>query len=155
VLALGSSESSITVVRRGSMCLIRPLTVSGNGLTQAIANYHKIDFLKAEGIKRNEGLKDSGSLCRLAVSSQLEGLIVDLEHTFKFFSHQLMKSQGPSSYDRVILCGGPAALAGLDKFLAERLGVPVEIFNPLDGAEENAHSFAAAMGMAIRYASNE
>ena len=156
ILTLGSSESSMAIAHRGSMCLIRPLTVvSGNGLTQAIANYHKIDFLKAEGIKRNEGLKDSGSLCRPAVSSQLEGLIVDLEHTFKFFSHQLMKSQGPSSYDRAILCGGPAAMAGLDKFLAEKLGVPVEVFNPLGGAEENAHSFAAAMGMAIRYASNE
>ena len=157
VLTLGGSESAISIVHRSCLCLVRPLSISGSGLTEAIATYHKLEPLKAEEAKRNEGLKldlpDSAaadSLCLPAVSSQLEGLVVDLEHTFKFFSHQLMKSQ-VASYDRVILCGGSAALKGLDKFLSQKLGAPVEAFNPLDDDREDAHSFAAAFGMAAGY----
>ncbi|MFH0935367.1 MAG: pilus assembly protein PilM [Candidatus Omnitrophota bacterium] len=157
VLTLGSSESAISVIYRNYLCLVRPLSISGSGLTEAIATYHKLEPLKAEEIKRNEGLKinppDSAaadSFCLPAVSSLLEGLVVDLEHTFKSFSHQLMKSQ-VVSYDRVILCGGSAAFKGLDEFLSQKLGVPVEAFNPLNDAREDAHSFAAAFGMAAGY----
>lgn len=157
VLTIGGSESAISFIHRNYLCLVRPLSISGNGLTEAIATYHKLEPSKAEEAKRNEGLKinppDSAavdSLCLPAVSSQLEGLVVDLEHTFKFFSHQLMKSQ-VTSYDRVILCGGSAAFKGLDECLSQKLGVPVEAFNPLNDAREDAHSFAAAFGMAAGY----
>ncbi len=165
ILALGENESSITIAHSGFACLIRPLSISGNSLTEAVANYHKFDLQKAESIIKSEGLKiqnAADSICMPALSSQIEGLVVDLEHTFKFFSHQLMKSQ-VAAYTQVILCGGAAALKNLDKCLAEKLSVPVEVFNPLEGpvftpasplspeVKENAHSFAAAAGMAARY----
>lgn len=164
ILNLGAGESCVTIAHAGFACLVRPLSVSGNSFTEAIANYHKFDLKKAEGIKKIEGLKNQNtadSVCMPALSGQIESMVVDLEHTFKFFSHQLMKSR-VASFDRVILCGGAAALKNLDKCLSEKLSVPVEVFNPLDcgmftftaalspQVKENAHSFAAAAGMAVR-----
>lgn len=173
VLQLGESQSSITVVFSAQPYLIRPLAVSGNTLTEAIARYHQFDWEKAEALKKKEGLKDwvsqpkegqakEESMCRQALSSQLENLVVDVEHTFKYFSHQLMKSQ-VTSFDRVVLCGGSSALGSLDAFLADRLAVPVEVFNPFSSSrlclkqecaplvKENSASFASVLGLASRY----
>jgi len=165
ILNLGESESSIIIAHCGAACLIRPLPLSVKSMIEAVANFHKFDSEKSSGILKKEGFdlqNAAGSVCMPALSSQIEGLVVDLEHTFKFFSHQLMKSQ-VAAYSRVILCGAAAGLKNLDKCLSEKLGVPVDVFNPLEyltfapgqalsaEVKENAHSFAAEDGMAAGY----
>lgn len=63
--------------------------------------------------------------------------------------------------DRIILCGGGARLEGLDKFLAEKTGLPVEIGNPFkniavdpallraSNTEQIAPNLMAALGAAL------
>jgi len=161
VLQIGASHSSISIVNSGTPYLIRPLSVSGNTFTEAIVNYHQLDWKEAELAKRRDGVRPESNSAA-ALSSQLENLIVDIEHTFKYFSHQIMKSQ-VASFDRILLCSGGAGLNNLSTFLAERLVVPVDLFNPftqlslLEGKEfaplvkENYISFASALGLATRY----
>lgn len=162
VLQLGASQSAITIVHSGLPYLIRPLSVSGNTFTEAIANYHQFDWQKAENIKKQDGLKP-GSICAQALSSQLENLVVDVEHTFKYFSHQLMKSQ-ITSFERILLCGGSSGLVNLAAFLTERLGVPVDVVSPLSalnlclktelsskGLLENSARFTSTLGLSLRY----
>lgn len=176
VLQLGGSESSITVISSGHPFLMTPLNVSGNGFTEALANYYQLDWAKAEALKIKEGLgalqlketqNEEGQMhCFPVLSSQLENLIIDIEHTFKYFSHQLIKSK-VAAFDRLILCGGQAGLKNLDKFLTDKLGVPVVVFDPLDffishsehevSPEIKTHSteFASALGLATRFIENE
>ncbi len=172
VLELGAKESAITVLHSGQPYLIRPLAVSGDSFTQAIMNRNQFDWEKAESLKKEEGLKcwkpgiteaeaSGDSTCLFALIGQIESLAVDVEHTFKYFSHQIMKSQ-VTTFSRVIVCGGSSQLINLDKFLTDRLGAPAEIFNPLDlpklsmkevsGAlvKENAASFCSVAGLAIK-----
>ncbi len=162
LLQLGAGQSAIVIVHAGMPKLIRPLAVCGNSFSESIAAYQRLGFKQAEEIKIREGLSRAGEgACMPALSSQLESLVVDIEHTFKYFSHQLMKPQ-LNSFDRVILCGGAAALKGLDKFLSERLEVPVEVFNPFatfnlyarhelsQQVKDNALGFASALGLAAR-----
>jgi type IV pilus assembly protein PilM len=174
VLQLGAGQSSIIVAHAGQPYLIRPLAVSGNTFTEAIANYHRFDWQKAEEIKKKEGLKGfnpflkdnqalKDSYCWIPLSSQLENLIIDVEHAFGYFSRQLMKSQ-VTAFSRIVLCGGSSRLDNLAVFLADRLAVPVDIFNPLTAVnpglkqklgpkvEENSASFASILGMAVRCA---
>lgn len=175
VLQLGSSESSITIVSSGYPYLITPLGVSGNGFTESLASYYQLDWVKAEALKIKEGL---GSLqlkseqnereeksCFPVLSSQLETLIIDIEHAFKYFSHQLIKSKVPA-FDRLILCGGGGALKNLDKFLTDKLRVPVVVFNPLDffishsehevslDLKNHSAEFAGVLGLATRFIEN-
>jgi len=168
VLDLGGSQSSIMIVHAGQPYLIRQLAVSGNVMTEAIANYNQIDWQKAENLKKTEGLKywppveNSEAMCLPALSSQLENLAVDVEHTFKYFSHQLMKSQ-VASYNRIIICGGSSGLFNFKPYLEDRLGAPVDIFSPFDSpnillkqalnreVKENTYGFWGAMGLAARY----
>jgi len=164
VLYLGASQSSVTIVYHGYPFLMQPLSISGRGLTQVIANYHRFDLKKAEEIKKQEG--SAKSICWPAISSQVENLVFDIEHTLRSFSH-LMGS--PSlTFHRILLAGGSSDLPHLATFLADRLSVPVEVFNPLNGAglsgstgspprfkqelaplvKENAVSFCSVLGLA-------
>lgn len=161
VIHLGAEHSSITIVRSGQPCLMRPLNVSGKTCTEAVANYLQLDWEKAEQLKQEEGLTP-GSKSLLALTSQMENLIVDIEHTFKYFSHQLTKSE-VGAYDRILLYGGGAGLNNLSTFFSERLVVPVDIFNPLVQfdlfghenvgplVKENFVSFASTLGLALKY----
>ncbi|MBU1121498.1 MAG: pilus assembly protein PilM [Candidatus Omnitrophota bacterium] len=174
VLYFGADRVSISVVHFGVPYLIRPLIISGNTFTEAIANYYQFDRQKAEELKKREGLKhwvmdrnkegqesSPESLCGVALASQLENVVMDIEHSFKYFSHQIMKGR-VTSFDRLILCGGGAALSNLDSFLAERLVVPVDVFDPLSafklclkqelapGVKDNSFGFADVLGLAVR-----
>ncbi len=172
VLQIGATQSVVSVVYCGIPFLVRPLAVSGNSLTGAISNHEKMDWHKAEVLKKQAGLKGwapqagqatdvSAPSYLSSLSVQLENLIIDIEHTFKYFSHQIMKSQ-VSSFSRIILTGGASRLAQLDKFLEDRLGVAIDVFDPFasftSGAaepfsslvKENAASFTGVLGLALR-----
>ena len=156
VIQLGAVQSSIIILYAGEPYLIRQLAVSGNSFTEAIVNYHQLDWQRAEALKKSES-----PACGPALSSQLENLVLDIEHTFKYFAHQLMKSE-VISFERIILCGGSAKLHNLAAFLAERLGAVVDVFDPLSSlhpgqgcelaplAQENSASFSSSLGLAIR-----
>ena len=171
VLQLGAKESTITIVHAGFPYVIRPVTTTGNTLTESIANYHQCDWLKAEAIKKQEGLKNwapgaqqgeqDTSAGTAALSSQLEGLILEIEQSFRAFTQQIKRKQ-LNSFNRLILCGGSASLINLDKFLSQRLEVPVEVFNPLASLQqsgkqefhpvikENSNRFSSVLGSAAR-----
>lgn len=171
-LQLGSSSSSIMIISSGYPYLITPLGVSGNGFTDTLASYYHLDWGKAEALKIKEGLgplqlketqnEGEEKSCFPALSSQLENLIIDIEHTFKYFSHQLIKSK-VSAFDRLVLCGGGGALKNLDKFLTDKLGVPVVVFDPLDffishsehevspDLKNHSAAFAGVLGLAARF----
>lgn len=132
VVDIGEEESSVAIASAGYPYLIRSLLVSGSGLAGPVA------------------------------ASQLEGLAVDLEHTFKYFSHELVKSR-VTSFERVVLCGAASRIPGLSRFLFEKLGVAADIFDPAaflkslakrglnPRAEANLADFGAALGLAAEY----
>jgi|GEM_PF-1448914 len=159
IISIGRDESAAIMVQGGWPCLIRPLGVSGNGFTSAIAAYHRMDRQKAEELKLNEGLvcSEGDSLCMVALSGQLESLVVELEHASRF-----MPGGGENiSFARIILCGQAAALHGLDKFLSQKLSAQAALFDPLaydrlhlgikadPYVADNCYDFAAVLGAAV------
>jgi len=90
-----------------------------------------------------------------AISPILENLFAEIRRSLSYYRSQ----PGGAEITRVILSGGSARLKNLDKFLSQRLGVPVEIANPLsqikyDSAifklKEMLPSFSVAMGLALK-----
>jgi len=141
VADIGADNSSLVIVSYGHPYLIRPLTVSGKRFTAALSSYYKIPLDKAELLKREKGLGElrlqetaagGSNGCFSVLASHLENLVIEIEQTFQYFSHQLLKSK-VQVFDRVILTGGGAGLGGLDTFLSERLKVPVSVFDPVRG----------------------
>ena len=181
-LDLGGEESSIAVEKGGSVHFVRNLTITSRQLTRQLAQNSHAEEGKAEGLKREHGLsfwtpeqqatsiletggtlqekeKEAATVFSGLVSS-LENLIIDIEHSFKYFSYQVSQSQ-ITKFDRIILSGGGANLKNLELFLSAKLGVPVEKTNPFmnfriqqqlaekkNSLLEQSSSFAVATGLA-------
>lgn len=92
-----------------------------------------------------------------AISPVLGELVTELRRSLDYYRS---RGDGPGA-QRIILCGGTAALPGLGPFLSMQLGVPVELANPLanvqlsakveaDYAAEVAPVFPVSLGLAVR-----
>ncbi len=82
------------------------------------------------------------------VAEQLYG---QLSSTITWFKAQLQN--GSIAPDRIALCGGGAALIGLEAYLARRFKLPVDRYDPctgIDGAvPQPGHDYALALGLAL------
>lgn len=178
-LDLGAEESVFIVEKGGVVYFMRNLSVTGRQMTQQVAQSLRIDEQKAEEAKIEHGLEQwspqfqntplseeeraknpASSVC-LALVSLLENLVLDIEHSFKFFSYQVSQSQ-ISKFDRVVLTGGAANLKKVDQFLSDRLAVPVNrldaffslgvqetLKNQRRNLSEDGARFASAAGLAL------
>jgi type IV pilus assembly protein PilM len=92
-----------------------------------------------------------------AISPVLGELVTELRRSLDYYRS---RGDGPGA-QRIILCGGTAALPGLGPFLSSQLGVPVELANPLanvqltakvepDYALEVGPVFPVSLGLAVR-----
>ena len=164
-LDLGAEATSMVVTKGAKVYFCRSLAVNSNQLTKAILEHRRVEWNKAEELKTKHGLsKDETTSLYLSMASTLENLIVDIEHSFKYFSYQITQSQ-VTKFDRVILAGGGADLKNLPQFLSEKLGAPVELANPFSGLKiseeirsqkgkflQAPSGFALACGLAGRLA---
>lgn len=157
-LDLGEEESFMMVTKGGVPSYVRSIPLTGNQLTRQIAQYCQTDETRAENLKREYGMmfdenpsisivppegaaepkeavgayKEMARKIRQGLTSILENLVIDIEHSYKHFSYQISQSSLPA-FSRVCLVGGASALKGLDLYLSDRLGVPVEPVNPFSG----------------------
>ena len=90
-----------------------------------------------------------------ALSPILENFFAEIHRSLNYYRSQ----PGGAAITRVTLAGGSAQLKNLDRLLSQKLGVPVEIANPLSQIkydlatfklEEILPSFSVAVGLALR-----
>lgn len=151
-LDLGADESSLVIERGGFVYFLKKLALTSQYITRQIAGHCRMDEKEAEDAKQKWGLShwspdkkmpvflETGKLSQkgedgpaaifYGIVSSLETFVVDIEHSFKYFSYQVSQSQ-ITKFDRVILSGGGSNLKNIDSFLSARLGVPVEKANPI------------------------
>ncbi|MDP1853540.1 MAG: type IV pilus assembly protein PilM [Candidatus Omnitrophota bacterium] len=174
ILELGAGLTNFSIVVDGALRFTRNIPIASSGFTDDIAEYINIDKLSAEKLKIKCGLTgflasaasladtgDEAVRVAQAMNFKLEKLVSGIEHTFKFYLHQL-SSLNISNFDKLILSGGGALIKDLDKFLSGRLNVPVTIADPfkkvavnenkfnLGYLKENAPRFTLVVGLALR-----
>ncbi len=189
LLDIGYDISSLSIAIGQDVYLVQNITTTGNLLSEAIMGYFQIDYKDAEELKCQYGLENWSFVPKVlikgrrakewqevtslmpALASGLENLIVDMEHSYKNFTNQLLRSS-EAGLSRVIISGGGAKLKGLDFFLRSRFSVsggsalggniPAEIFNPLGSLiigdeaigkinlKEWGATFGVAVGLALR-----
>lgn len=174
LLELGAGLTNLSIIVDGILRFTRNIPITSLGLTEDIASYCNVDKTTAERLKVEYGLSGiEGSACAKteapsealrvsqAISFKMEKLVSNIDHTLKFYLHQLSNLSN-SNFDKLLLSGGGALIKGLDKFLSARLDVPVAIVNPFKKIfinedkfdkkflEENAPRFTLSVGLALR-----
>ena len=149
-LDFGIDESSLIIARGPVLYFYKSLNFTLANIDNQISQRYRISKDEAASARAKYGLKfwapeknisglearefsgsdeDKEALIYQSLASSLESLIVDIEHSFKYFSYQMAQSQ-ISKFDRVIISGPGAAIANFDNFLSKRLTSPVEVIKP-------------------------
>jgi type IV pilus assembly protein PilM len=132
---IGHENLDVILVRGPDLLFARNLTGGGRLFDDAIAERFGVSAQRAEelkidlatlepGARHRSADQEKASRAALAAGGQLLSL---LQSTVMFCKSQVKISN--LRVDRVLLCGGGAALAGLPKYLSSGLGVPVEPFD--------------------------
>ena len=172
VLDIGA-KTTHALFFEGEKFFIRTINIGANSITQEFATETKIRFSQAEEIKLQKGLVGLGgayaesedpheaALSKIA-RQVMTRLHVQVNQTLQFWQ----KQQGGGNPVRVFLHGGATIMPYLPEFLAEKLSVPIEYFNPFIGVEIDqesvdvaelekvGHAFGQLVGLAIREVAN-
>jgi type IV pilus assembly protein PilM len=164
IIEIGASTSNILIELGGELRYCRAVGIGGNDITNAIAKEFNIPFQQAERIKIQHGIifpegqgtfSDDQVRVSRVISGVLDRLLGEIKLTIGYFR----SLTSATAISRAVLAGGGAMLKNLKPFLADRLGVQVEIMNPLRkvevpknllAARKVAPVLATAVGLALR-----
>jgi len=169
VLDLGEARASFIIFSGRTLRLTSSVEISGEVFTDSIRRAMSIEKKEAEKLKHQYGLSRKGDKGQEIFECLIPGLTDLAEQIKKYIdfykghSHEHLASKGdPLPVSKVILCGGGAALKGIDAFLALHLNIPVELANPwvnilrsplreIPGLSyDKSLSYATALGLALR-----
>jgi type IV pilus assembly protein PilM len=166
---VGAEDLDIAIQRGGELLFARNATPGGKAFTEALMQAFSTTESKAEQMKISKGdvtpkgqakyadsTAEKVANAMMGVAGQMSSLI---QSTLLIARAQ---TRIPDlRIDRVLLAGGGASLKGLDLYLKQAMGVPVERFNPFaicdlsglsaeekEQAEAAPHEFAVAVGLA-------
>jgi len=159
LIDLGTETTEVSILdRQGIPRLMRSLSVGGAALTRAIAQDTGLDLDAAETEKKQNGLcgpagerYEEGLETQPHVAAWAEELVEEVRRSLQAFR----AAPGGGPVERLLLLGGGAMTLGLIAFLADRLGLPVQIGQPWERFDvapevtEQSHLFAVATGLAL------
>lgn len=167
LLDIGAKTSSVLFFEKGKI-YARSISIGANSITQDFATESKVRFNEAEQFKLQHGFvslggayeepEDPKQAAVAKVARQvMTRLHIQVNQTIQFYRGQ----QGGGAPQRLVLSGGASIMPYTAQFFNEKLGIPVEYFNPLRniqlGAGVNvdeltavAHSMGELVGTALR-----
>lgn len=156
VLSLGTDTSDL-VVTNGYRVWQRSIPLGGNHFTKAITKELKVTFSKAEHLKRNAMKTEDPRAIFQAMKPIFNDLVTEIQRSLNFFN-SINKT---AKLGRIVALGNTMKLRGLQKYLQQNLGMPVEIvesFRGLKGSsvvnspqfEENVSSFGVSYGLCVQ-----
>ncbi|QTN31817.1 type IV pilus assembly protein PilM [Akkermansiaceae bacterium] len=167
IIDVGAKTSNLLYVE-GPRFFTRSVAIGGASITAAIAKEYNISFPDAEHQKITNGLVALGgghtetmdeSLAALAmvIRNALTRLPAEIARTTNYYRSQ----HAGSAPRKVLLAGGGANLPYTLEFFSEKLGLPVEFFNPLgkvaiakgvdtDTLQREAHTMGELIGLGLR-----
>jgi type IV pilus assembly protein PilM len=155
LLDIGYATSHLTLFQRSEPYFSRRLEFGGRSLTRAIAEGIHVPYEEAEEWKLALGADNPGIRAdwesremRAMLEVLQHELVEELRRSFAFY-RTLGHLPDPM---RLLISGGSARLPGLAERLAELLGAPVTVFDPLaEGSRpKQGPQFAQAFGLALR-----
>ncbi|MEZ6016814.1 MAG: pilus assembly protein PilM [Planctomycetota bacterium] len=141
---VGAENVDVVITRGPDLLFARNLTGGGRLFDDAVAQRFGVDPARGEELKIElASLKpgkpqptpnhDKASRAILGAAGQLASLL----QSAVMFCKSQVKISG-LKIDRVLLCGGGAALDGLVEYLRAGMGVPIELFDPFRVVDTSA-----------------
>lgn len=160
IVSIGASTTDLCIIDNSSIQFTRSIGTGGIALARSIAQELGFEINQAEEYKKSYGL----------LEDQLEGkILAAIKPVFDVIVNEIDRARlyyqthkATSVIKRIVLAGGSAQLPGIVVYLAETLGVEVQIGNPWQNIEipeklkekvspiESQVNYAVAVGLAMK-----
>ncbi len=147
LLEFGHKNTDLVISEEDSPFLVRSIKFGGYQITKDIGDEFNIPFVEAEKLKKSYGLmeredevfKESEESVKLnrIIRKSLDSLVNEIAHSLEYYT----SNREGALVKKIVLSGGGSLLKNIDKFLAEQLGIPVEIINPFENIICNSQNF--------------
>ncbi|MFC1712085.1 pilus assembly protein PilM [Candidatus Poribacteria bacterium] len=156
VADIGAGMTDICVIQHGRLDFSRSLTFGGNSLTQSYEMQHKLSFAEAEERKISEAnLRSSEE--DSPEHEWANNLASQIDQSFRAFRGE----SGSNGVNSLWLCGGGSLTPGLDDYLADKLDLAVNVWDPLQRIEGSPpeeglnNGLSVALGLGVISAAGE
>ena len=158
IISFGASTTDICIIKLGKLTFTRSISTGGLSLSRAIGQDLGFDLNQAEEYKRTYGLD----------ASQLEGKVMQsIKPVIDVVVNEIRRSlayyigkRPADPIKRAVITGGSAKMPGLVVYLANSLGIEVQIGNPWENVNipaslkqkltADASEYATCIGLAER-----
>ena len=154
ILDIGAQSTTCSIVDKRILKISHSFNISGNEFIKVISKNLSIDYLEAEKLEKEYGIKGKKEV-KESLLPLIDVILREIEVILNSFEQ---KSGG--KIQKIILAGGLALLPGLKEYFAENLKTEIEIANPFSNILyspilektllEMGPSFAIAAGAALR-----
>jgi type IV pilus assembly protein PilM len=157
LINIGASIMNMNVVKGGVSLFTRDVQMGGNLYTEEIQRQFSLSSQDAEKCKVTGNYSDKERLSD-TISRINDTLSLEIHRSLDFYN----SSAEEQKISKIYLSGGGAKISMLSESLSQRLGLPVELLNPLqkisfsekefdpDYLQEIAPLVAVAAGLAMR-----
>lgn len=166
----GSRNTNIAIIDKGGLMLNHNLDTSGSEFTKVIAQGMGIDMLRAEELKRSEGVKSylpnslNGDIsASFKGEKEVAKILYPIVDIIVFEIDRIIniyQEKSGRGVDKIVLAGGSANMPGLVEYVSKKLNKLVVIGNPWSRIAYNNEldnilrlrgpSLAVAIGAAMR-----
>ncbi len=155
IIDIGATTLTLAVIVEGETVFIKEQSFGGDQYTQAISAYYGMEYAEAEAAKINDELPRNYVFEVLAPFQT--AMIQQIRRTLQMYS----TSKNGSEISQILLSGGCAEIATIDKVLSDELGIPTSIAKPFsqsevqkginfDALNKEASMYMVASGLALR-----
>jgi len=155
IVDIGSRVCNIILVEKGEIKVCRNIDAGGRDITKAVAAGLSVDEGRAESLKASQM-----DLLGQQSNIKLPSLDLVAGEVKRVLISYYQKEEIIGTIDSIILSGGTANLAGLEKYFSDNLGIKTQIGKPFgrisydksleEKLKEIGPQFSVAAGLALR-----
>src|SRR3954466_8172700 len=156
IIDLGAENTDLIIADADTVWL-RSIPIGGNNFTEALVKSFKLNFPKAEDLKRNAATSKYARQIFQAMRPVFADLVAEVQRSIGFYA----SVHRDSRIKRILALGGTFKLPGLQKYLQQNLQLEVERLDTISAApsaesklapnfNENILSVISAYGLAIQ-----
>ncbi|HEV2293470.1 MAG TPA: type IV pilus assembly protein PilM [Tepidisphaeraceae bacterium] len=156
IVDLGAENTDLIIADEDTIWM-RSIPIGGNNFTEALVKSFKLNFQKAEELKRNAASSKYARQIFQAMRPIFADLVAEVQRSIGFYA----SVHRDSRIKKIIALGGTFKLPGLQKYLQQNLQLDVERLDrlaaapPTDGKlaaafNENALAMVGAYGLALQ-----
>src|SRR5688572_23135075 len=156
IIDLGAENTDLIIADADTVWL-RSIPIGGNNFTETLVKSFKLNFAKAEDLKRNAATSKYARQIFQAMRPVFADLVAEVQRSIGFYA----SVHRDSRINRIVAVGGTFKLPGLQKYLQQNLQLDVERLDTLGAGappdakqaatyQDNILSVVSAYGLALQ-----